>query len=212
MLDTLTQTAIHVAGPCCFLQEVAAKLSIPQEHMAQLHTGFLIYNSKRTELTGQLQQTMTQLQQLLKPSVQQPALQAGTHAQQQLQQQQQQLVSSSLDSPELPRAGSTTSSDNSSSSSFTNQGLHSRASDMLECMEDADRLLRQLSRQVRSLREASRCLIFQFANVLDPLQLSLSVVHAWPYLVQPPPVVEVLVKQQVAQQQREDGSGEDGGG
>jgi hypothetical protein len=75
---------------------------------------------------------------------------------------------------------------------------------MLANMEQADVLLQQLSRQVRSLREASRCLIFQFCNVLDPLQLALSGIHAWPYIVQPPPVLEVLVRQEVARQQRED--------
>jgi hypothetical protein len=76
--------------------------------------------------------------------------------------------------------------------------------DMLQNMEAADTLLQQLSRQVWCLREASRCLIFQWCNVLDPLQLSLSTVHAWPYIVQPPPVLEVLVRQHVARQQPED--------
>jgi hypothetical protein len=208
------------------LQEVATKLDIPQQDRAQLHTGFLIYNSKRTELTGQMQKTMSQLQLLLVPLTQEPSPQAEQRQQQ--QQQQRQLLSSHPESSTPLRPADnrcspssattrTSSSDDSSSSSsaataVAHQGQQSTAPDTLECMEQADRLLQQLSRQVRCLREASRCLIFQCCNVVDPLQLSMSVLHSWPFIMQPPPVVEVLVKQQVDRQQQEDSTTDDGDG
>jgi predicted TIM-barrel fold metal-dependent hydrolase len=178
------------------LQEVAAKLDIPQHHMVQLHTGFLIYNSKRSELTGQMQDTMGQLQQLRKPLTQDQHQQFVQQHHGQLTDMQQQVVDACM------RSGS----NSSSSSNFNSAALsasHQPAPDMLECMEEADRLLQQLSRQVRSLREASRCLIFHFANSVDLLQMSLAAVHSWPFIMQPPPIIEVLVKQQVAWQQQD---------
>jgi hypothetical protein len=181
------------------LQEVAAKLSIPQEHMAHLHTGFLIYNSKRTELTGQMQQTMTQLQQLLKPLVQ------DQHEQQPTADEQQHIGDACPGSCSNSSSESIFKPANGSAVDTAARVASHQATtpDMLECMEDADRLLQQLSRQVWSLREASRCLIFHFANVVDPLTMSLAAVHSWPFIMQPPPIVEVLVKQEVARQQQE---------
>jgi type I site-specific restriction endonuclease len=190
--------------------------------MAQLHTGFLIYSNKRSELTAGMQETMTQLQQLLKLVLQ------DTHEQPTNKQQQQQPAKhqdDSADSQDPQQADSNDSSTSkfsrSSSACMPNKaadavasGKHSAVPStdvMLQNLEDADALLQQLSRQVWCLREASRCLIFQYCNVLDPLQLSMSAVHAWPYIVQPPPLLEVLVRQQVARQQREDSATDEEG-
>jgi hypothetical protein len=191
------------------LQELAAKLSIPPQHMAQLHTGFLIYSSKRSELTAQMQATMAQLQQLLTPVVQE-------------QQQQPAKQPQGVPASKIPQHDDSNDSSTSSITASAPPTTAARqpsqpsqlsraptAADMLENLEQADVLLQQLSRQVWCLREASRCLIFQFCNVLDPLQLSLSAVNAWPFIAQPPPVLEVLVRQEVARQQPED-SGADG--
>jgi hypothetical protein len=196
---------------CCCLQELAAKLSIPPQHMAQLHTGFLIYSSKRSELTAQMQATMTQLQQLLTPVVQEQQQPAKQQQQQPAKTQQDQQV---LHGPQHADSNDSSTSSITASAPPTAAACQpsqpsqlSRApaaADMLENLEQADVLLQQLSRQVWCLREASRCLIFQWCNVLDPLQLSLSAVNAWPFIVQPPPVLEVLVRQEVARQQPED--------
>lgn len=93
--------------------------------------------------------------------------------------------------------GSFASMDNVGSLSYQGSGR-----DMLENMEAADELLQQLGRLVWQLREVSRCLIFQFSNALDPYQMSLSVIHSWPFIMQPPPILEVMVKREVEKQQQ----------
>ncbi|WIA21748.1 hypothetical protein OEZ85_000912 [Tetradesmus obliquus] len=220
-MSTLNLETLQVeAPPDNFWEDVAAKLDIPPPHMAQLHTGFLIYNAKRSELIHQMQQTMGELQQLLKPLTQQQQELLEQDQQQHLADKQQQVQGA------LCSGGSNSSSDShfplaaDNATAAAQQGSQpgsaaaaaaatAAAPDMLECMEDADRLLQQLSRQVWSLREASRCLIFHFANVVDPLQMSLAAVHSWPFIMQPPPIIEVLVKQGVAAQQQDNSDTDD---
>ncbi|WIA21749.1 hypothetical protein OEZ85_000912 [Tetradesmus obliquus] len=220
-ISTLNLETLQVeAPPDNFWEDVAAKLDIPPPHMAQLHTGFLIYNAKRSELIHQMQQTMGELQQLLKPLTQQQQELLEQDQQQHLADKQQQVQGA------LCSGGSNSSSDShfplaaDNATAAAQQGSQpgsaaaaaaatAAAPDMLECMEDADRLLQQLSRQVWSLREASRCLIFHFANVVDPLQMSLAAVHSWPFIMQPPPIIEVLVKQGVAAQQQDNSDTDD---
>jgi hypothetical protein len=192
------------------LQELAAKLSNPPQHMAQLHTGFLIYSSKRSELTAQMQATMAQLQQLLTPVVQEQQDLQVLQGPRQADSNDRSISCTAIkhsngNTSATPSALSTAAAATAAASAAARApGWPAAPGDMLANMEQADVLLQQLSRQVRSLREASRCLIFQFCNVLDPLQLALSGIHAWPYIVQPLPVLEVLVRQEVARQQRED--------
>jgi hypothetical protein len=171
-------------------QEVAGCLAVPPHQLAQLHSSFLLYSDKRSELTAQMQATMTQLQQLLAALTQQR---------------------DSADTvPGSSRAGSGDgaegSEDAGGAAAADNAALGQTQppySDMFDVIEDADALLAQLSRQVWSLREVSRCLVFDVANTLDPLQMSRATVNSWPFLMQPPPIVEVLVAQHVAQQQQQ---------
>uniref|UniRef100_A0A383VQU8 Uncharacterized protein n=1 Tax=Tetradesmus obliquus TaxID=3088 RepID=A0A383VQU8_TETOB len=219
-ISTLNLETLQVeAPPDNFWEDVAAKLDIPPPHMAQLHTGFLIYNAKRSELIHQMQQTMGELQQLLKPLTQQQQELQEQDQQQHLADKQQQVQdalrsggSNSSDSHFLLAADNATAAAQQGSqpgSAAAAAAATAAAPDMLECMEDADRLLQQLSRQVWSLREASRCLIFHFVNVVDPLQMSLAAVHSWPFIMQPPPIIEVLVKQTVAAQQQDNSDTDD---
>uniref|UniRef100_A0A383VU14 Uncharacterized protein n=1 Tax=Tetradesmus obliquus TaxID=3088 RepID=A0A383VU14_TETOB len=219
-MSTLNLETLQVeAPPDNFWEDVAAKLDIPPPHMAQLHTGFLIYNAKRSELIHQMQQTMGELQQLLKPLTQQQQELQEQDQQQHLADKQQQVQdalrsggSNSSDSHFLLAADNATAAAQQGSqpgSAAAAAAATAAAPDMLECMEDADRLLQQLSRQVWSLREASRCLIFHFVNVVDPLQMSLAAVHSWPFIMQPPPIIEVLVKQTVAAQQQDNSDTDD---
>lgn len=71
-------------------------------------------------------------------------------------------------------------------------------------LEEADQVLQTLGKQVWQLREVSRCLIYQYMNTLDPYQLSVAVIHSWPFIAQPPPVIEAVVKDLVKQQQDEE--------
>ncbi|WIA42192.1 hypothetical protein OEZ86_009454 [Tetradesmus obliquus] len=198
-LSTLNlETLQPETPPASFWEDVAAKMDVPPPHMTQLHTGFLIYDAKRSQLTQQMQATMVKLQQLLKPLTQQQ------------EELQQHLADKQQQSADALRSGGSKSSSSGhfslnadDASASAQPGSDAAAPDMFECVEDADWLLLQLSRQVWCLREASRCFIFHFCNVLDPLQLSRSAVDAWPFIIQPPPVVEVLVKRQVARQQQE---------
>lgn len=46
-----------------------------------------------------------------------------------------------------------------------------------------------------------------FSSML--LQMSLAAVHSWPFIMQPPPIIEVLVKQTVAAQQQDNSDTDD---
>lgn len=67
-------------------------------------------------------------------------------------------------------------------------------------LEEADAVAQKLGRQVWQLREVSRCLGYQFLNTVDPYQLALVVLHSWPFLAQPAPIIEAIVVKRVQEQ------------
>lgn len=103
-----------------------------------------------------------------------------------------------------PAAAAAAAADNSSGGHGKATAANNQVDVPLEQIEHADKVLQRLSRLVWQLREVSRCLIFQFANVLDPYQLAACTVHAWPFILQPPPVIEEWVKGEVQRQQQEE--------
>jgi hypothetical protein len=160
--------------------------------LAALHSSFLLYSGKRSELTAQMQATMTQLQQLLGALTQQRGSADAVHGSHSVE---------GYGGAAAAAAAAAVAAAADIAIPGQTQQLHS---DMFGVLEDADALLAQLSRQVWSLREVSRCLVFNVANTLDPLQMSRATVNSWPFLMQPPPIVEVLVAQHVAQQQQDE--------
>lgn len=185
----------------CALQEVAAKLQLGSDQAQEIHLAFNWYDHKRTEYTTQIQRTMQQLQAMfdkagqLVPPVHLAAADAVSGAG---TKEDAVLQPSSSDSG----ASSSSAIHTRSGSGAGNGGCSCSSSEMVfGTLEEADKVLRELGKQVWQLREVSRCLVFQFMNVLDAYQHSMVILHSWPFLAQPPPIIAAIVKQRVQEQQ-----------
>ncbi|KAF8063807.1 hypothetical protein HT031_003664 [Scenedesmus sp. PABB004] len=159
-------------------------LGLRPDQEQRLHTGFVWYNTKRSELTRQMQEVVAQLQVLLTGG-HAPASAQGSNA-----------TGDGRHSSGDSGSGGPGSAGPSSGGGGGAGGVLSWQ--QLEAVEATDALLVELGRLVWRLRESSRTLVFQFINTLDPLQLARSAVHAWPFISQPPALLEVMVKRRAA--------------